>query len=444
MASPPLSQVAGLHRLIGSGSCNARNLRVGCRLQRQRNKILPASLAVRNVGVDADSSNGERSSSTAGRKPSSVVEYLLSIGLQESSIQAAAAEAPELLALDVEKGLLPAYRSLFDLPDAPVGVAEQLKIVAALHELAELGMAGGKFNVKLNAVGSARAMALASPTSRGVPAAAASQQQAVALEIKAALVHGRAVMSLSAEGRLAQLPDLVQHQLKPLFRVMRAGSLPKASMDSVARAWSCHPGLFTSSFLLEACTTVEELRSMGLGNAVLATFVAGLHPATGGGVSADTTTKLGFLEGQLGLSRAQVTQLLQDDPAMFNLSLERHYKPIGQYLRAWLDSLGLGQKDGHPGLPGVLFANPDLLGWDVNDLDELVYFLGELIQDGKPLVSALHLPNSVPMLCEIRTQHCELLEAGMEPSDAAPVMRIRFFAWLRQAAATAAGPGEAD
>ncbi len=138
-----------------------------------------------------------------GVHDAAVSAYLENIGMTEESIVWARLNVPELFDMDVATALKPGYKRLFDLPSPPSALVCQLKTVAALHYLADLGMMGPP--VQQNTQGPAGAT--------------------VTNTVDGSIYNAPAIEALAVSGQLEELYDAVDLHVKPLVALLEQSTL---------------------------------------------------------------------------------------------------------------------------------------------------------------------------------------------------------------------------
>lgn len=152
-----------------------------------------------------------------GAHDAAVSAYLENIGMTEESIVWARLNVPELFDMDVGTALKPGYKRLFDLPSPPSALVCQLKTVAALHYLADLGMVGGPVQQTTQGPGGAT----------------------VTTTVDGSVYNAPAVEAVAVSGQLDGLYDLVDLHVKPLVGLLKESTLDVRTVVKVQRGVWC-------------------------------------------------------------------------------------------------------------------------------------------------------------------------------------------------------------
>lgn len=247
-----------------------------------------------------------------GAHDADVSAYLENIGMTEESIVWARLNVPELFDMPVATSLKPGYKRLFDMPNPPSSLVCQLKAVAALHYLDNLGMAGAPTQHTAQTGGGASATTT----------------------VAGSVYNAPAVECCAAAGGLESLYDAVDVHLKPLVALLQRSAL---DVRSVIKVWGEMPTFFTSSYLPSVSETTAFLSALGLEDSTIAALVASINPS---GPLLHLEEKLSFLLDSAGLTRSQVAQVFREFPGIMTLDLERTLQPVVQCLRQHPRSAG--------------------------------------------------------------------------------------------------------
>lgn len=240
-----------------------------------------------------------------GAHDADVSSYLQNIGMTEESIVWARLNVPELFDMPVATSLKPGYKRLFDMPNPPSALVCQLKAVAALRYLEQLGMVGAPTQSTQHTANGTSATGIVPGTVYNAPA----------------------IEFTAAAGGLETLYDTVDAHLKPLVALLQRSAL---DVCSVVKVWGEMPTFFTSSYLPSVTETTTFLTALGLEDGTIAAFVASINPS---GPPLQLEEKLSFLLDSAGLTRSQVSQVFREFPGIVTLDLERTLQPVVHCLR---------------------------------------------------------------------------------------------------------------